>query len=167
MGLTGVESTLSEPQTFLLGNQTDIFELITSAFIQTDLRYIQLHSYRRQFAVFHVTYSVLFMDEISDDWEFIGDIPDVDELTSHYVPPVAKSSSLLPPPTTHIYPRTPAAFQVPTALQSSSSSTVVSPPDAFLIPVVDLQRMIYQHFIGKVQDFIVHRHISFQTCNRE
>ena len=71
------------------------------------------------------------MDEISDEWDFIGDIPDVDELTSHYVPPVAKSSSLLPPPTTHIYPRTPAAFQVPTALQSSSSSTVVSPPDAF------------------------------------
>ena len=71
------------------------------------------------------------MDDISDDWEFIGDIPELDELTTQYVPPVAKSSSLLPPPTTPIYPRTPAAFQVPPALRSSSSSTVVSPPDAF------------------------------------
>ena len=71
------------------------------------------------------------MDDISDDWEFIGDIPELDELTTQYVPPVAKSSTLLPPPTTPIYPRTPAAFQVPPALRSSSSSTVVSPPDAF------------------------------------
>ena len=56
------------------------------------------------------------MDEISDEWDFIGDIPDVGELTSHYVPPVAKSSSLLPPPTTHIYPRTPSGATRPLSM---------------------------------------------------
>ena len=71
------------------------------------------------------------MDDVSDDWEFIGDISDADDLTMHYVPPVAKSTSVLPPPTTPIHPRTLAAFQVPPALRSSSASTVVSPPDMF------------------------------------
>ena len=71
------------------------------------------------------------MDDISDDWELIGDIPELDELATQYIPPVAKSSSLMPPSNTPIYPRTPAAFQVPSALQSSSSSTAVSPPNAF------------------------------------
>ncbi len=102
------------------------------------------------------------MDAISDDWEIIGDIPELDELTTQYVPPVAKSSSLMPPPNTPIYPRTPAAFQVPSALQSSYPHQM-----RFLIRVVDLQRMIYRHFIEKVQDFIVHHPISFQTCSRE
>ena len=71
------------------------------------------------------------MDDISDDWEFIGDIPDADGFTDHYVPPVAKASSLFPPPTTQHYPRTPGALQVPPALRSSSASTVVSPPSDF------------------------------------
>ena len=37
----------------------------------------------------------------------------------------------------------------------------------FLIQVADLQRMMFQHFTGKVQGFIVHHHISLQICSRE
>ncbi len=71
------------------------------------------------------------MDDISDDWEFIGDIPDEDGLADWYIPPVAKASSALPPPNIQHYPRTPAAFQVPSELRPSSSSKVVSTPAEF------------------------------------
>ena len=78
-----------------------------------------------------MAFSLTSMDDISDDWEFIGDIPDADEFTDRYIPPVAKASRAFPPPTIQHYPRTPAAFQVPSALRSSSSSKVVSPPADF------------------------------------
>ena len=90
-----------------------------------------MHSYRRHFAEILVACILTSMDDISDDWKFIGDIPDADGFTDPYIPPVAKASSSFPPPTIQHYPRTPAALQVPSALRSSSSSKVVSPPDDF------------------------------------
>ena len=71
------------------------------------------------------------MDDISEGWEFIGDIPDTDFLDDGFRPPVAKASRALPPPTLPHHPRTPAAFQVPLALRPSSSSKVVSTPVDF------------------------------------
>ena len=71
------------------------------------------------------------MEADSDDWELIGDIPDVDFLADRYTPPTAKASSALPPPRIQHYPRMSAAFQVPSALRPSSSSEVVSTPDDF------------------------------------
>ena len=80
---------------------------------------------------FLVVCIVISMDGISDEWDFIGDIPEDDVSTDQYVPPVAKASSVLPPPTIQHHPRTPAAFQVPLALRPSSSPNVVSTPVDF------------------------------------
>ena len=71
------------------------------------------------------------MDDISDGWEFIGNIPDTEVLDDGFRPPVAKSSRALPPPTLQHHPRTPAAFQVPSQLRASSSSHVASSPIDF------------------------------------
>ena len=74
---------------------------------------------------------MISMDDISEEWDFIGDIPEDDASTDQYIPPVAKASRALPPPNIQHHPRTPAAFQVPLALRPSSSSKVVSTPVDF------------------------------------
>ena len=71
------------------------------------------------------------MDDISEGWKFIGDIPDTEFSDDGFRPPVAKSSRALPPPTLQHHPRTPAVFQVPPELRASISSQVVSSPADF------------------------------------
>ena len=41
---------------------------------------------------------MISMDGISEEWDFIGDIPEDDASTDQYIPPVAKASRVLPPP---------------------------------------------------------------------
>ena len=53
------------------------------------------------------------MADNSDDWELIGDIPDEDGLADRYIPPVAKASRALPPPSIQHYPHTPAGVSGP------------------------------------------------------
>ena len=99
--------------------------------IQSNFALKHWHLYRHCFVAFLVVCIVISMDDISEEWDFIGDIPEDDASTDQYIPPVAKASRALPPPNIQHHPRTPAAFQVPLALRPSSSSKVVSTPVDF------------------------------------
>ena len=69
------------------------------------------------------------MSDNFDDWELIPDILDGDIPTlSGFVPPSVKAFQAVPPPSLHVYPRSPAAFQVPSTLQPSAASSGSGPP---------------------------------------
>ena len=99
------------------------------------------------------------MEASSDDWELIGDITDGDVIADRYIPPVAKASLALPPPSIHTL--------VPLRLFRSHQSCVHRVLQMWYphqrsphIQVADLQRMIYLHFIGIVRVSIVHHQVT-------
>ena len=103
-------------------------ELFVTSVIFVQQRCTSLHCHSRHFADIFLFRIVISMEASSDDWELIGDITDGDVLADRYIPPVAKASLALPPPSIQHHPRTSAAFQVPSELRPSSSSNVVSTP---------------------------------------